>query len=56
MASAEASFPHNPTSQALLGGQWVVIIGVISKVATVTTHLITTHEPLSNPKTSAPKH
>ena len=42
------------TTQALLGGSWVVISGVISRVTIIITHirglitlLITTHEPPS---------
>ena len=44
----------------LLGGSWVVISGVISRVTVLTTHikglitlLITTHEPPSSPLTKA---
>ena len=45
---------HDPFSGALLGGSWVVISGVISRVTTIITHvrglitlLIATHEPPS---------
>ena len=45
---------HQPLNPVLLGGSWVVIIGVISRVTIVATQfrglitpLITTHEPPS---------
>ena len=50
-----ASSPKPKTPDALLGGSWVVISGVIIKVAMVITPmglitpLITTHEPPSKP-------
>ena len=44
--------------QGILGGSWVVISGVGSRVAIIITHIrglislvITTHEPLSSPCT-----
>ena len=51
--------PETSNPEALLGGSWVVISGVIIKVSIVITHikglitlLITTHEPPSNPRGS----
>ena len=50
----EPGTPRTPNSGAVLGGSWVVISGVISRVTIVITHigglitpLITTHEPPS---------
>ena len=48
----------DPKASTLLGGSWVVITGVISRVTILTSHirelitpLITTHEPPSKPST-----
>ena len=46
--------PLNPQPQTLLGGSWVLINGVISRVTIhirgLITPLIATHEPPSSPK------
>ena len=52
--------PESPFPQSLLGGSWVVISGVISRVTILITHtrglialLITPHEPPSGARISA---